>query len=108
MQPMLPPRSTISLDKDHGKFFVNYKKICSIKNVILFTVTYPKDNGVFFNNNSNSTNLPSSHELSSKIIDQDSTSKYRDRYIILNFIIVILHFYIIINLNSLIFIILWL
>ncbi|XP_060856553.1 FERM domain-containing protein 4B [Metopolophium dirhodum] len=60
MQPMLLPRSTISLDKDH--------------------VTYPKDNGVFFNNNSNSTNLPSSHELSSKIIDQDSTSKYRDRF----------------------------
>ncbi|XP_025198040.1 FERM domain-containing protein 4B isoform X2 [Melanaphis sacchari] len=60
MQPMLLPRSTISLDKEH--------------------VTHPKDNGVFFNNNSNSTNLPSSHELSSKIIDQDFTSKYRDRF----------------------------
>ncbi|XP_060847308.1 FERM domain-containing protein 4B [Rhopalosiphum padi] len=60
MQPMLLPRSTISLDKEH--------------------VTYPKDNGGFFNNNSNSTNLPSSHELPSKIIDQDFTSKYRDRF----------------------------
>lgn len=60
MQPILLPRSTISLDKDH--------------------VTYPKDNSIFFNNNSNSTNLTSSHELSSKIIDQDFTSKYRDRF----------------------------
>lgn len=47
--------------------------------------------------------MPSSHELSSKIIDQDSISKYRDRYIILYFIIVILRFYNRINLNSLIF-----
>lgn len=49
-----------------------------------FTVTYTKDHGTFFNNNSNSNHLPSSHELSSKGVDQDFTNKYRDRYKKLN------------------------
>lgn len=34
---------------------------------------------MFYNNNSNSTHLPSSHEIPNKIIDQDFTTKYRDR-----------------------------
>lgn len=58
---------------------------------------------MFFNNNSNSTILPSNHELSSKMIDQDFTSKYRDRYTISHFIVVTLQFYNRINLNNLIF-----
>ncbi|XP_050438417.1 FERM domain-containing protein 4B [Adelges cooleyi] len=58
IQPILLPRSTISMDKDHGN--------------------YPKDNGVIYNNNS--AHVSTIHDMPCKMPEQDFTSKYRDRF----------------------------